>query len=95
MALPRNWKLAAIALAGSLVPATALAQTCTGGKHVTGLVVDQNGAAIANAQVKAADGEQTASDDSGRFIFTCLPSVTASVTVQAPGFAAATVPLKA
>jgi hypothetical protein len=95
MALLRNWQLAAIALAGSLVPAAASAQTCTGGTHVTGIVVDPNGAAIANAQVQAADGAHTVSDDSGRFAFPCLPAAAATLTVQAPGFAAATVPLKA
>ena len=56
MAFHRNWQLAAIALAGSLASTAASAQTCTGGTHVTGIVVDPNGAAIANAQVQAADG---------------------------------------
>jgi hypothetical protein len=94
MVLRRNWKAAAIVAAGSLLPIVVAAQTCTAGAHVSGVVVDPNGAAIANAQVQAADGEQTVSDGNGRFTFACLPVTAATITVQAPGFAAATVHVK-
>jgi hypothetical protein len=86
--------LAAATIAGVLSPAAALAQHCTGGVRVEGMVLDPNGSAIAGAQVNAGGGSAT-SDASGRYVLPCILSSSGegTLTVRAEGFAPGTASL--
>ena len=65
-------------------------EPCTHGLRVEGFVADPSGAAVPGAQVRSSDNQQTTTDASGRFVFTCVSASSAIVTVQADGFSAAT-----
>ena len=71
----------------ALVSASSFAQQpCPSGIRIDGAITDPQGAAIAGAQVHAADGETTTTDTSGRFIFACVPTASAEITADADGF---------
>jgi hypothetical protein len=86
----RDWTLVGI-LAGVLTPALAFAQqSCTSGVRIEGIVTDPAGALIADAKITAADGEKATTNAAGRFVLPCVPAASATLTVKADGFAAAT-----
>ena len=68
-------------------------QTCTNGIRVEGIVTDPTGALVVGAKVKVANGEATTTDAAGRYTLPCVSPRSASVTVQANGFADATSPV--
>jgi hypothetical protein len=61
-------------------------QPCANGIRIEGTVTDPSGAAIAGAQVQAANGARTTTDNAGRFVILCAPSGS-TIAVQAAGFA--------
>ncbi|HEY1647034.1 MAG TPA: carboxypeptidase regulatory-like domain-containing protein [Terracidiphilus sp.] len=71
------------------LPAATLAQQqqCVNGVRIEGTARDPSGAAIAGAQVQAANGTQTTTDATGRFVLDCVPSAATMLTVKAEGFA--------
>lgn len=82
-----HWELT-ILIAALLVQAPACPQqSCTVGVRIDGVVTDPAGAAVAAAQVRTAEGEETTSDDAGRFVLPCVPTLPIIITVQAAGFA--------
>jgi hypothetical protein len=85
------WLLTGL-LAGLLFQAAGLAQqSCTSGIRIDGVVTDPSGAFVSGAQVQSADGSQTQTDAAGRFVLPCISPASSTVTVQANGFAQATV----
>jgi len=90
LCLGTNWKFAAV-LAGLLSPTLGLAQqSCPTGVRIDGMITDPTGSVIAGAQVEAADGEKTMTDAAGRFLLSCVPAGSDTITVQADGFAPGT-----
>ena len=86
-----NWKLMAV-LAGLLSSASGLAQQpCSTGVRIDGVITDPTRSVIAGAQVQAADGEKTVTDAAGRFLLSCVPAGSDTITVQAEGFTSKTV----
>jgi len=84
------WKIA-VAAAWLLIPAAAVAQqTCASGVHIDGIITDPAGAAVAGAQVRAADGETVTTDVAGAWAMTCVPAASITITVEAQGFAPST-----
>ena len=85
-----GWKIA-VAVAAMLIPTAAIAQqTCPSGVPIDGVVTDPAGAAVSRAQVRAADGEATTTDAAGVFVMACVPAASATITVEAEGFASST-----
>lgn len=88
--MPRNNCRLLVCLAGAIVfPALAQAPATL----LSGVVISQNGAPIANARItaKSIQGQPVAaaeatSDPSGRFAFHSLAAATYDVVVEAPGF---------
>ena len=81
-----------VPLAGlSFVP-TALAQpTCSNGIRIEGAITDPSGALVAGVRIQSANGQQTTTGATGRFVLACVPSSSTTITVQADGFSRATV----
>jgi hypothetical protein len=84
----------ALCLLSSTVPAMAQSQASSG--QIAGSVTDNQGAAIANASIKASNTQtglaRTAtSSDEGLYSIVLLPPGIYSVTVEASGFAATTI----
>jgi hypothetical protein len=80
-----------VLLISLLIATSGLAQpSCSGGIRVDGSVVDSTRAVIAGAQVMAADGQKNTTDAAGHFMFHCIPTDSAMITVQAEGFAPGT-----
>ncbi|WP_213804147.1 TonB-dependent receptor [Granulicella sp. dw_53] len=61
-------------------------QPCSTGVRIEGAITDPSGAAIPGAQVQAADGESTTTDEAGHFVMPCVPVGVGTITVQAEGF---------
>jgi hypothetical protein len=81
--------LAALFAALFLLPVTAIGQTFRGG--INGVVTDQSGAVVSEAQVTAVETStnafyKTVSSSAGEFAFTDLPLGNYSVTISAIGF---------
>jgi hypothetical protein len=64
--------------------------SCPGGVRVEGSVIDPTGAFVRSAVVRAADTQNTLTDERGHFVLTCIPSGSATITVEAYGFATLT-----
>ena len=67
-----------------------MAQQCSNGMRIEGLVTDPSGAVISGAQVQAGSGDTAVTDELGQFALTCVPPGTVTVHAQADGFTAAT-----
>ncbi len=89
----KRGRLAGIVLAGLLGPGAAWGQSCTGGIHVEGVVLDPNGSSLAGATVRATDGQRATTDAGGHFTLPCVPVGEAALTVEAAGFAVLASPL--
>jgi hypothetical protein len=82
----RNGWLAVLAVA--FFPSLAVAQqTCADGMRIEGTVTDPAGALVAGAQVQAAKGENVVTDTVGHYVLPCVLGGSATITVQAEGFA--------
>ncbi len=77
-------------LACFLVSIRMMAQQCSNGMRIEGLVTDPSGAVIPGAQVQAGSGDIVATDALGQFALPCVPAGAMPVHAQANGFTAAT-----
>ena len=85
-----------VLLAVLFLPAIALTQQpCTTGIRIEATISDPTGAFVAGAQIVSADGRQSTTDGSGRFVLPCVLSASASITVRAEGFAPITAQARA
>jgi hypothetical protein len=82
-----NIKLAAAVLMGSFCSLTALAQSCTDGLRIEGVVVDPNNLSIPGARVITPSSAIVRTDANGHFVLPCVALATTEVTVDAEGFA--------
>lgn len=72
----------------TLVPPIILpAQTCRNGIRIVGKVTDPTAAVIPGAEVQAGSGEMATTDASGRYVLTCVPAGSTTITARAKGFA--------
>ena len=85
-----------VLLVDLFLPAIAMTQQpCSTGVRIEGTISDPTGALVAGAQVRSTDGGETTTDGAGRFLLPCVPSATASIMVQAEGFAPITAQARA
>jgi len=79
-----------ISLACFLLSIEMMAQQCSSGMRIEGVVTDPSGAVVPGAQVRAGSGSTVATDALGQFAIACVPPGTATIHAQASGFTAAT-----